>query len=253
MQRHRNSQAWLAEAKLYYYKARMYSPVLGRFMQTDPIGYKDDIDLYAYVGNDPVDGTDFSGKGFWDWLKRLFKAPPPPSEPAPATDEIVVTGRRPPKPIIASRDTPQSKGCASGPVIFAGPGAEGYIGPIGGGISGGGYFDTGNGDVGGFVATESTHPNDPNVGHHGFGYGGTINILSVGVARNMSSFQGQYQTISIGYGPISVAYSSAQGDLFSPISLSAGFGINAGPPTPISAHFTNETTSARRLTSLKGC
>ncbi|MGE0187660.1 MAG: RHS repeat-associated core domain-containing protein [Hyphomonadaceae bacterium] len=32
-------QTWLSEASLYHYKARAYSPVLGRFMQTDPILY----------------------------------------------------------------------------------------------------------------------------------------------------------------------------------------------------------------------
>jgi len=31
-------QVWVPEAGLYYYKAPMYSPTLGRFMQTDPIG-----------------------------------------------------------------------------------------------------------------------------------------------------------------------------------------------------------------------
>jgi hypothetical protein len=32
-----------------------------RFLQTDPVGYKDDLDLYAYVGDDPVNRTDPTG------------------------------------------------------------------------------------------------------------------------------------------------------------------------------------------------
>jgi RHS repeat-associated protein len=54
-------QAWIPELGMWYYRARVYSPTLGRFMQADPIGYADGMSWYNYVGSDPVNGTDPSG------------------------------------------------------------------------------------------------------------------------------------------------------------------------------------------------
>lgn len=47
----------------YYYRARMYSPWLGRFLSMDPLGFEaGDYNLYRYVFNNPVNLTDPTGE-----------------------------------------------------------------------------------------------------------------------------------------------------------------------------------------------
>ncbi len=50
-------------ANLYDYKARSYMPATGRFTQTDPSGTADNVNLYAYASDDPINGTDSTGLG----------------------------------------------------------------------------------------------------------------------------------------------------------------------------------------------
>jgi RHS repeat-associated protein len=54
---------WFARLGLYDYRNRTYSPRLGRFVQVDPIGFDaGDVNIYRYVGNDPVNLTDAFGE-----------------------------------------------------------------------------------------------------------------------------------------------------------------------------------------------
>jgi len=44
--------------KIQYNRNRYYAPDIGRFLQTDPIGYLAGLNLYTYVGNDPINWID---------------------------------------------------------------------------------------------------------------------------------------------------------------------------------------------------
>ena len=55
-------ERWIPELGMYDLRNRFMSPELGRFLQSDPIGFKGDAsNLYRYCGNDPVDKSDPTG------------------------------------------------------------------------------------------------------------------------------------------------------------------------------------------------
>jgi RHS repeat-associated protein len=64
-----------SEAGLYYYRARYYAHDIGRFLQTDPVGYDDSMNLYQYCLNNPINLVDPYGELPWgNILKRGLSA-----------------------------------------------------------------------------------------------------------------------------------------------------------------------------------
>jgi RHS repeat-associated protein len=64
---------WDAECSLYHYRARTYSPMLGRFLSRDPLGYVDGINLYLYVLNQPMASVDPYGLVKFNATTTFFK------------------------------------------------------------------------------------------------------------------------------------------------------------------------------------
>jgi RHS repeat-associated protein len=69
------------ETGMYFYRARYYDPKVGRFVTKDPISFNGgDVNLYAYVKNDPINLTDPEGElifqaiGVATTAYALFKA-----------------------------------------------------------------------------------------------------------------------------------------------------------------------------------
>jgi RHS repeat-associated protein len=60
------------ETGLYYYRARYYNPQIGRFLQTDPVGYGAGMNLYAYCGNNSTNCIDPSGLKWEDPAIRII-------------------------------------------------------------------------------------------------------------------------------------------------------------------------------------
>jgi RHS repeat-associated protein len=67
---------------LYYFRARWYDPITGRWLSNDPIGISGGLNQYVFCANNPVNFTDPSGlctegndgPGFWDWAQGVLDA-----------------------------------------------------------------------------------------------------------------------------------------------------------------------------------
>ena len=85
-----------SESEFYYYRARYYDPIQGRFLQRDPKGYIDGMGLYEYVTGNPVNWIDPLGmekrnNGVVPPIpdrKPYFGPPIPPRKPQEVTPPI---------------------------------------------------------------------------------------------------------------------------------------------------------------------
>jgi RHS repeat-associated protein len=73
------------ETELYYVRSRTFNPVLGRWLQRDPIGYRGGINLYEYVGGRAVTAV-------YPPATQAFPLPPPPPGVCSAgcRDELII-------------------------------------------------------------------------------------------------------------------------------------------------------------------
>ena len=68
------------ELNLYYFRARYYDPLMGRFLQTDPVEYADSMNLYQALNQNPMNYLDPFGNWFWsahiEITRQAFKGEP---------------------------------------------------------------------------------------------------------------------------------------------------------------------------------
>jgi RHS repeat-associated protein len=85
---------WLGQAGIYDYRNRVYSPQIGRFLQTDPIRFAaGDVNIYRYVFNNAVNWGDPYGlceEGFdpLEFLNTILRGLAGETPAGPALDVL---------------------------------------------------------------------------------------------------------------------------------------------------------------------
>jgi RHS repeat-associated protein len=62
-----SSQEFFPNPNIYGYHSRFYDPTLQRWLNRDPFGEAGGLNLYGFVGNNPVGNVDPYGLAFGDW------------------------------------------------------------------------------------------------------------------------------------------------------------------------------------------
>jgi RHS repeat-associated protein len=249
-------QAWVPEIGLWYYKARFYRPDIGRFMQTDPIGYRGGPNLYGYVGNDPIGRTDPLGltwcpdidvpcddgppinvigeRGCREWFCRSLRPGPfsgidwlfPPMNRGPIFEPIDIGADRLPD-LLPDQGVPCTPTVSqlqnSGAVTFMGVSSSTF-GIVGWGDTYG-RFETASGLAGNFNATV-----------YGLGVGISYSLTG-GVADSLADFMGGSDNITFGTPFGEFSWSKNVSGSGSWRWSSAGFGGSLGTARILSSAF----------------
>ena len=202
---------------LYYYRARTYSPAWGRFLQPDPVGYAAGNNLYAYVGNDPLNNTD--PFGLWGIFGSF------------GLTTVAGTG-----PLVAATATNFSTGSTyqvNGAVLTGQVGVGAFFG--GGQGPSVGAFVTSQAELTGLTPSGSTTvaSAQPNPSGSTNGVAGASVSLGRGygitTANSVSDLQGPSHITQLDLGLLSIQYSAGQGSNGQPVrSLSVGGALGFG-------------------------